>query len=142
MKHVIAYYSMILTPTKRNYCVTTRELLAVVKAVKHFRPYLYEQEFRLLDHASLHWLCRKHEPSAQVAIWREIMAEFQYTLEHRAEIKNGNADGLSRRGQCGSCRECELIERTDSGSSRKELEQRTPEDGNCYHLLQTPLVWT
>ena len=36
---VVAYYS----PPPQNYCVTRRELLAVVMAVNHFRPYLYGQ---------------------------------------------------------------------------------------------------
>ena len=53
-ERVIAYYSKTLSPAERNYCVTRRELLAVVKSMKHFRPYLYGQQFRLrTDHASL-----------------------------------------------------------------------------------------
>ena len=60
-ERVITYYSKTLTPAERNYCVTHRELLAVVKDVKHFRPYLCGQKFRLwTDHASLMWLCRRH----------------------------------------------------------------------------------
>ena len=55
-KRVIAYYSKTLTPSERNYCVARPELLAVVKAVKHFWPYLYGQKFLLrTDHASLRW---------------------------------------------------------------------------------------
>jgi len=54
---VVAYYSKALSASEKNYCTTRRELLAVVKAVKHFRPYLYERMFRLrTDHASLIWL--------------------------------------------------------------------------------------
>ena len=47
---VIAYYSKTLTPAEKNYCVTRRELLAVVKGMKHFRPYLYGRHFRLRTH--------------------------------------------------------------------------------------------
>ena len=54
-ERVMAYYSKTLAPPECNYCVTRRELLAVVKAVKHFRPYLYGNKFKLrTDHASLH----------------------------------------------------------------------------------------
>ena len=61
-ERVIAYYSKILAPPERNYCVTRREFLAVVKSVKHFRPYLYGQHFRLrTEHASLQWLSRRRE---------------------------------------------------------------------------------
>ena len=82
-ERVIGYYSKTLTPPEKNYCVTRRDLLAVVKGVKHFRPYLYRQHFDLrTDHALLMWLCRRKEPSDQVARWLETLEEFKYTLSH------------------------------------------------------------
>ena len=61
---VVAYYSKTFSPPQQNYCVTRRELLAVVMAVNHF---LYGQELRLrTDHASLLWLYKRTEPSHQV----------------------------------------------------------------------------
>ena len=38
--HPIAYYSATFTPTERNYDIYKRELLAVMKALAHWRPYL------------------------------------------------------------------------------------------------------
>jgi len=38
---VIAYYSKAPSTAEKNYCTTRKELLTVIKAVKHFRPYLY-----------------------------------------------------------------------------------------------------
>jgi len=65
---VVVYYSKALSAPEKNYCTTRRELLVVVKSVKHFRPYLYGRTFRLrTDHTSLIWLCRRAEPSSQVA---------------------------------------------------------------------------
>jgi len=94
---VVAYYSKSLSPTERNYCTTHKELLAVIKSLKHFRPYLYGRKFRLrTDHASLIWLCKRAEPSSQVARWLEVLAEFSYRIEHWPSKKHGNADGLSR----------------------------------------------
>ena len=85
---MIGYYSKTLTPPEKNYCVMRRELLAVVKGVKHFCPYLYGQHFDLrTDHALLMWLCRRKKPSDQVARWLETLAEFKYTLNHRAGLK-------------------------------------------------------
>ena len=126
-ERVIAYYSKTLTPAEKNYCVTRRELLAVVKAVKHFRPYLYGQKFKLrTDHASLMWLCRRHEPSNQIARWLELLSEFTYTTEHRKGEKHGNADGLSRRA-CAECRQCEKIEKRDGGPSHAQLAREEQE---------------
>ena len=122
-ERVIAYYSKTLADAERNYCVTRREPLAIVKAVKHFRPYLYGRSFKLrTDHASLRWLCKRHQPSAQVARWLEILSEFKFELEQRSGIKHGNADGLSRRSQCYDCKQCNAIEKRDGGPSRRELD--------------------
>ena len=54
---VIAYYSKVLSKAERQYCVTRRELLAVVQAVSHFHCYLSGQNFNIItDHSALHWL--------------------------------------------------------------------------------------
>ena len=122
-ERVIGYYSKTLSPAERNYCVTRRELLAVVKGMKHFRPYLYGQVFLLrTDHASLLWLCRRKEPSDQVARWLEALAEFKYTVRHRAGARHGNADGLSRR-PCRDCKQCQRIEGRDGGPTWAEIEE-------------------
>ena len=106
----IAYFSKTMIPAERNYCVTRRELLAVIESVKHFRPYLYGQQFKLrTDHASLQWLCQRRDPPGQVARWMETLNEFKYKFEHRAGSRHGNADGLSRR-KCGECKHCVPIE--------------------------------
>ena len=67
-ERVVAYFSKTFSPPQRNYCVTRRELLAVVLAVTHFRPYLYGRKFLLrTDHASLIWLYKCSDPSHQIA---------------------------------------------------------------------------
>jgi len=94
-KVVVAYYSKSLSPIERNYCTTQKELLAVIKSVKPFRPYLYGRRFRLrTDHASLIWLCKRAESSSQVARWFKILAEFSSWIKHRPGKKPGNADGV------------------------------------------------
>jgi hypothetical protein len=42
---VIAYYSKtLMDKAERDYCVTRRELLAIVRTLEHFHKYLYGQE--------------------------------------------------------------------------------------------------
>jgi hypothetical protein len=73
-ERVVAYYSKTFSTCQRNYCVTRRELLAVIMAVSHFKPYPYGRKFRLrTDHASLIWLSQRSEPSHQVARWLETL---------------------------------------------------------------------
>ncbi len=56
-ERVIAYYSKVLSQTERNYGTTRRELLVVVKAIRHIHSYLYGPPFTVRsDHASLQWL--------------------------------------------------------------------------------------
>jgi hypothetical protein len=57
--HPVAYYSATFTETERNYNIYKRELLAIIKAISHWRPYLIwtKEPFTILtDHANLlHW---------------------------------------------------------------------------------------
>ena len=101
IQNFVAYYSKTLALPERNYCVTHRELLAVVKAGKHFCIYLYSTKFQLhTDYAFLRWLCRRHKPSVQVAHLLKILSSFSYYLKHRAGKLHGNADGVRRQATC------------------------------------------
>ena len=69
---VICYYSKTLSRAERNYCVTRKELLALVKAIEHFHYYLYGRHFLVrTDHASLQWLLNFRLPEGQIARWIE-----------------------------------------------------------------------
>lgn len=106
-ERVLGYASKALSRTERNYCVTRRELLAVVFFIRHFRPYLYGREFTVrTDHASLKWLYRFKEPEGQLARWMETLSEYRFIIIHRDGKKHGNADGLSRQ----PCRQCGRID--------------------------------
>ena len=68
IERVIAYGSRVLQPTERNYCVTRRELLAIMVFLKQFRHYLTGAPFLIrTDHAALIWLLRKKDPEGQMA---------------------------------------------------------------------------
>ncbi|GBL88233.1 Retrovirus-related Pol polyprotein from transposon 297 [Araneus ventricosus] len=43
----IGYFSKSLGKPERNYCVTRKELLAIVKSLEHFHHYLYGRKFLL-----------------------------------------------------------------------------------------------
>ncbi|XP_003368426.1 transposon Ty3-I Gag-Pol poly protein, partial [Trichinella spiralis] len=102
---VVAYASRSLSRAERSYCATRRELLALVWATHHFRPYLYDRKFTArTDHNSLKRLQNFREPEGQVACWLEKLAEFDFEVVHRPRKRHQNADALSRRAcrQCGS----------------------------------------
>ena len=104
---VIAYGAKTLSAAQRNYCVTRRELLAVVHFLKKYRCYLLGAKFKLrTDHASLTYLQRTPELHGQQARWLEVTQEFNFEIEHRAGTKHNNADALSRK----PCKQCKLGE--------------------------------
>ena len=95
-ERVIAYGSRLLTKPERRYCVTRRELLAVVSFTGQFRPYLVGRKFLLrTDHGSLTWLRNFKEPEGQLARWLEKLQELHFDIEHRPGKKHANADALS-----------------------------------------------
>ena len=62
-ERVAAYGSRVLSKAERQYCVTRRELLAVVTFIRQFKPYLIGRRFQLrTDHGSLVWLRNFKEP--------------------------------------------------------------------------------
>ena len=103
-ERVIAYASRVLSKPERRYCVTRKELLAVVTFMKQFRPYLLGKHFTLrTDHGSLTWLWNFRNPEGQLARWLERLQGFDFEIVHRRGRKHGNADALSRMpcSQCG-----------------------------------------
>ena len=122
----IAFASKSLTRAQRHYCVTRRELLAIVVFVQNFRHYLLGRKFLIrTDHSSLRWLLNFKNPTDQMARWLEILSQYDFHIQHRAGKKHCNADALSRipeglgecdeyDGQvelsslpCGGCKVCE-----------------------------------
>ena len=107
-EHAVAFFSRALSRAERNYCVTRRELLAVVLAIRHFLPNLHGNRFLLrTDHASLTWLMSFKQPEGQVARWLEVLQEYDFDIQHWAGRQHSNADSLSRR-PCSAvdCRHC------------------------------------
>ncbi|XP_076838708.1 retrovirus-related Pol polyprotein from transposon 412 isoform X1 [Brachyhypopomus gauderio] len=114
-ERVIGYFSRSLSKAERNYCVTRRELLAMIACLEHFRPYVYGVPFRLrTDHASLQWLLNLRDPEGQLARWLARLQEFKFDIVHRPGRIHGNADALSRRPcQSESCKHCVKVEVSD-----------------------------
>ena len=104
----LAFGSRCLNDAERNYCVTRRELLAVVYYItKEFRHYLLNAKVRVrTDHGCLIFLKTLKNPCGQMARWMERLAPFEWTIEYRPGPKHGNADALSRRLCDSSCRQC------------------------------------
>ena len=96
-ERVIAYGSRVLNKAERNYCVTRRELLAIVDFVKLFHHYLVGAQFLLrTDHAALYWLFGMKNLEGQPARWVERLGCYDMVIQHRPGKVHMNADALSR----------------------------------------------
>ena len=113
VERVISYYSHSLDKPERNYCVTRRELLAIVMAVKNYHSYIYGVNITVrTDHGALRWLLNFKNPEGQVARWIERLETYDLNIVHRPGIKHGNCDAISRR-PCTDCSYCDRLERKD-----------------------------
>ena len=94
---MIAYGSRCLDKSERNYCVTIREMLAVVYFTKYFKHYLLGRRFLLrTDHGSLSWLQNFGDPDGQIHRRIQQLSQFHMKIEHRPGARHGNADAMSR----------------------------------------------
>lgn len=82
-ERVVAYHSKAFSKADRRYCVTRRELLAVVSAIRHFKYYLGGLHFTVrTDHAALQWLMSFREPEGQLACWIEELQAYDFAVVH------------------------------------------------------------
>src|SRR6266550_4311458 len=97
--HPTAYYSAMFTPTERNYDIYKRELLAVMKSLAHWRPYLgwTKEPFTIMtDHANLQYWKSPRNLNRRTARWHADLQEYDYEIQHVPGKYNTPADALSR----------------------------------------------
>lgn len=98
--HPIAYYSRKLLPAEQNYQVYDKELLAIIAAFKHWRPYLEfsnQATVVLTDHKNLEYFTTTRSLSRRQVRWAEILADYNFVIRYRPGNQNGAADALSRK---------------------------------------------
>lgn len=95
--HPIAYASRTLSSAEQKYNTTEKELLGILWAVTHFRPYVYGRKFTLrTDHKALIWLSKLKEPNQRLTRWKLKLQDYDFNIEHVKGKDNHVADALSR----------------------------------------------
>jgi hypothetical protein len=98
-KHPIAYYSKTLSAAERNYDIYVLELLAIVNAQDHWRPYLAGSPHKIIiysDHQNLLNWKEPHKISRRVAREVLMLSEYNFEIRHIKGTANRRADALSR----------------------------------------------
>ena len=93
----MAFFSCKLSHTERNYATTDRELLALLLAVKRFRPYVHGRSVRVLtDHQPLVDMALQPGHPPRRLRWLEHLSAYDLRIEHVPGKENMVADTLSR----------------------------------------------
>ena len=96
-EHVIAYCGRALRKAEKNYHVSELECLALVEGIREYRTYLADEKFIVYtDHKALQCIHTVKNPHRRLTRWSMELQEFDYEVQHRKGVNNGNADALSR----------------------------------------------
>lgn len=100
MPHVIAYFSRRTTDCESRYHSYELETLAVVRAVEHFRHYLYGRKFTVYtDCNALKASKSKVDLTPRVHRWWAILQAYDFDIIYREGRNMEHADYLSRNPQ-------------------------------------------
>jgi hypothetical protein len=98
--HPVAFYSKKLHGPELNYQIHDKELMAIIQALKEWKPYLSGAKYQVTvytDHKNLATFTTKKELNKRQIRWQEFLSEFDIRIEYRPGNENGRADALSRR---------------------------------------------
>jgi hypothetical protein len=98
VERTIAYTGRKMSSAELLYPVREQELLAIVHALKTWRPYLLDQPFIVeTDHQTLEALLTQRTCTQRLARWLNLLSEFRPVFKWIPGATNTTADGLSRR---------------------------------------------
>ena len=125
-ERVLGYFSRSLSRAEKNYCVTRKELLAIIAAAEHFIYFLYGQKFVIrTDHSALQWLMSFRNVQGQLARWLQKLQQYDFDVVLRAGRNRQNADALSRRPCLSSgCRFCQKLDEQNAAYLSTTEEQQ------------------
>ena len=99
VSHPCAYLSQALVGAEQNYQVYDLELLAVIRALKVWRPYLVslvEPTVIYTDHQNITYFRQPQDLTVCQMRWHSILQEYPVWFVHITGKKNGAPDLLSR----------------------------------------------
>lgn len=93
----IAFASRTLNKAETNYSTIEKEALAIIWAIRKYKPYLFGNQFKLFtDHKPLTFI-KTSMKNNRILHWRLELENYQYTVEYKQGKANVVADALSRK---------------------------------------------
>jgi len=134
----IAYWSRKLSEPEERYEVHDKELLAIVKALQDWRPYLKGTEKPIqiyTNHKNLRNFATTKQLNWRQVRWAEQLANYEFQIHYKKGNENGEADALSRQSDHEGVEKIhtEILSEDDKGILTKGL-------AAMYKVKQTPLT--
>lgn len=86
-----------MNEAETRYSTIEKEMLAIIWAVKYFRPYVYGNKFKIItDHKPLVWLQNFKGQNPKLLRWKLKLSEYDYDIVYKKGSQNVIADALSR----------------------------------------------
>lgn len=96
-EYVIEYYSYKLSEAEKKYAPTEKEMLAVIKSIRHFRYYIEFNELTIIsDHYALQYILNMQVLTGRLARWVLELQPYVNKIKHRAGKHMTVADAISR----------------------------------------------
>ena len=97
LERVICYGAKRLNKAQAAYSPTKGELAGVIIFMTKWKYFLQHRKFILrIDHKALCWIRTMVEPTGMIQRWLDILASYDFEVQHRPGPSHGNADGMSR----------------------------------------------
>ena len=97
---VVAYGSRQLKNHEQSYPTHYMEMAAIVFALKAWRNYLYDEQFKVfLDHKSLKHIFTQRDLNTRQHMWMEYLEDYDFTLHYQLGKANMVAYALNRKSR-------------------------------------------
>jgi hypothetical protein len=98
----LMFFSRAMQPHHAKLAAYERELIGLVKAVRHWCPYLWTRSFIVhTNHFSLKYMLDQRLSTIPQHAWVSKLFRYQFTVEFKPSKQNSAADALSRRDEEG-----------------------------------------
>jgi len=134
----IAYWSRKLSEPEERYEVHDKELLAIVKALQDWRPYLARIKKPIqiyTDHKNLRNFAIMKQLNRWQVRWAEQLTDYEFQIHYKKGNENDDADALSRRSDHKGVEtiHAEILREDEEGTLTKGL-------AAMYKVKNTPLT--
>ena len=94
----VAYMSRALRVTKKSWSTYAKEMLAIVEAIRTWRPYILGQKFYIqTDQRSLKYLLEQRIATPEQQEWVAKLLGYDYEIKYKPSRENSVAYALSRK---------------------------------------------